>query len=76
MFLKMFPGYPKDFNAEGALRGYSRNIAFPAEEWLNENFIKNYHEEGSRITELENRVKKPSYALWRDKTELSQTVMS
>ena len=36
----MFPGYPKDFNAEGALREYSRNIAFPVGEWLNENFIK------------------------------------
>ena len=50
----MFPGYPKDFNAEGALREYSRNIAFLVGEWLNENFIKNYHEEGSGITELEN----------------------
>ena len=27
---------------------------------------------GSGIPELENRVKKPSYALWRHKTELSQ----
>ena len=31
---------------------------------------------GSGIPELENRVKKPSYALWRHKTELSQIVTS
>ena len=27
---------------------------------------------GSGFPELENRVKKPSYAVWRDKTDLSQ----
>ena len=31
---------------------------------------------GSGIPELENRVKKLSYALWRHKTELSQIVTS
>ena len=31
---------------------------------------------GPGIPESENRVKKPSYALWRDKTELSQIVTS
>ena len=31
---------------------------------------------GSGILELENRVKKRSYALWRHKTELSQIVTS
>ena len=29
---------------------------------------------GSGIPELKNRVEKPSYQLWRDKTELSQIV--
>ena len=29
---------------------------------------------GSGIPELENHVKKPSYTLWRHKTELSQIV--
>ena len=32
--------------------------------------------ERSGIPELENRVKKPSYGLWRHKTELSQIVTS
>ena len=31
---------------------------------------------GSGTPELENRVKKPTYALWRRKTELSQVVTS
>ena len=33
-------------------------------------------ESGSGIPELENRVKKPSYALWRHRTELVQIVTS
>ena len=31
---------------------------------------------GSGIPELENLIKKPSYALWRHKTKLCQIVMS
>ena len=41
--------------------------------WMSNVYVKFL---GSGIPKLEKRIKKPSYALWRHKTELSQTVTS
>ena len=38
--------------------------------------LKHLDNTGSWIPKLENRVKKPSYLLWRHKTELNQIVTS